>query len=340
MASVDDFNNATSKTLPAEFPKGYNAYYIMKYECTNEQYAEFLNTLNGIQQANRCIATTAGSFMCNTAGISSPQNRNAVKCRIAPVGATPGEYGCDLDNDNTFNESTDGKFIACNWMNSVDVLSYLDWAGLRPMSELEYEKACRGNQVAVANEYAWGNTTIHPTSYATLSNSGAANELPFNPSTAVGNIAYNVTCNVIGIQGPLRSGIFATSSSTRVSAGAGYYGVMEMSGNVWEVAVSVGSVAGRSFTGLHGDGILTPSGTANVDYWPGMNGNNTLTVANGTATAVGCNGYAAMGFHGGAWNSGAGAGTWHNISCRQYSFWNGITNRDTRTGCRGVRTTP
>ncbi len=36
--------------IPAAFPKGYNAYYIMKYDITQRQYAEFLNTLTPVQQ--------------------------------------------------------------------------------------------------------------------------------------------------------------------------------------------------------------------------------------------------------------------------------------------------
>jgi hypothetical protein len=31
------------------------------------------------------------------------------------------------------------------------------------MTELEYEKACRGPLMPVANEYAWGTTTISAT---------------------------------------------------------------------------------------------------------------------------------------------------------------------------------
>jgi hypothetical protein len=35
--------------IPAEFPKGYQAFYIMKYELTQGQYAAFLNSLSGEQ---------------------------------------------------------------------------------------------------------------------------------------------------------------------------------------------------------------------------------------------------------------------------------------------------
>lgn len=55
----DDFSDATSQTLPAAFPKGYNKFYIMKYEVSQEQYAEFLNTLTYTQQANHTASAPA-----------------------------------------------------------------------------------------------------------------------------------------------------------------------------------------------------------------------------------------------------------------------------------------
>jgi hypothetical protein len=113
---------------------------------------------------------------------------------------------------------------------------------------------------------------------------------------------------------------------------------MEMTGNVWEDDVTLGSTAGRSFTGLHGNGALTAAGTANVDFWPGINGNNTNGNPNLAFGGVtGSTGYAGMGFMGGSFNGG----TWGQISQREYrNNWTGITGRDVRNGGRGVRTAP
>ncbi len=49
---------------------------------------------------------------------------------------------------------------ACNRVLWHDGATYADWAGLRPMTELECEKACRGPVYPVTGEYAWGNTTF------------------------------------------------------------------------------------------------------------------------------------------------------------------------------------
>jgi hypothetical protein len=37
----------------------------------------------------------------------------------------------------------------------------------------------------------------------------------------------------------------------------GYYGALDLSGNIEEFAVTSGNTAGRSFTGINGDGALT-----------------------------------------------------------------------------------
>lgn len=330
---ADDFNDATSQTLSAAFPLGHTAFYSMKYEITNEQYAEFLNTLTATQQTTRSSTVTAGNFWGNSA---SPLSRAGLKCRIAPSGIVPGLYGCDLDDDDTYDEiGSDGRNIALSRMSWPDLVAYLDWAALRPHTETEYEKMCRGNQLPVPNEYSWGTASFYATVYTPLTNSGGDTELPNSPSASatIGNAVVSSTHS----SGPLRSGIFATATSTRVNAGAGYYGIMELSGNVWENAVNVGSVSGRSFTGLHGNGALNSSGHADVDFWPGINGNNTTTNANAVyGGTTGVTGRAGAGFHGGTFNTTA----WLRVCDRQYMYWTGLTGRDQRNGGRGVRTAP
>jgi hypothetical protein len=275
--TADDFDFTTTQTLPGPFPKGYNAFYCMKYEITQDQYVSFLNTLDGTQQANRCSAISAGNFMCNNNNFNFPQNRNGIKCKTAPVGSTPGEYGNDLNNNNTYGESTDGGDIACNWLNWADGAAYLDWAGLRPMTELEFEKACRGPQTPVVNEFAWADTAI-ARGFQSLSGTGSASEgIASNYFTNAGNAAYSFTIDPTSFTftdlGPLRVGIFAANGANtgRLTSGASYYGIMELTGNMAERTITVGNTTGRNFTGSHGDGTLDANGDANVANWPGTN---------------------------------------------------------------------
>lgn len=60
MATADDFNDATTQTLPADYPKGYASLFAMKYEISQAQYVAFLNALHRQQQQNR-TATSLGA---------------------------------------------------------------------------------------------------------------------------------------------------------------------------------------------------------------------------------------------------------------------------------------
>jgi hypothetical protein len=81
----------------------------------------------------------------------------------------------------------------------------------------------------------------------------------------------------------LRAGIFATSTSTRILAGATYYGIMDISGGIEERTVTIGDVAGRIFNGSHGDGTLSSLGNANTLNWPGLvSGEITTSIGSGS----------------------------------------------------------
>ncbi|MDD5654252.1 MAG: hypothetical protein PHR91_01235, partial [Candidatus Omnitrophica bacterium] len=58
----------------------------------------------------------------------------------------------------------------------------------------------------------------------------------------------------------------------RINDGASYYGAMNLTGNCWERCVTVGHPLGRAYDGLHGDGVLTEDGFADVANWPGKDG--------------------------------------------------------------------
>jgi len=190
------------------------------------------------------------------------------------------------------------------------------------MTELEFEKVCRGPNSAVAGEYAWGNANIAGSVY-TLSNDGQYNEAIASnyASDPTGNASDSTTDG--SIDGPLRCGIFATSSSTRAEAGASYYGVMEMSGNLWERSVTLGNSDGRSFLGSHGDGSLSTNGHATNSDWPGESG--------GEVT-----GAAGAGCRGGYW---CGVTAYLRVSDRHYAAYTS-TIRSYKYGIRCGRSAP
>jgi len=302
----------TGQTAPANasWPNGYNGFYIQKYEITQQQYVDFLNTLTYTQQDNRVNGSPnaiAGTFT---------NNANRHKIKIQTSGTNPGTPAV---------YATEHPYLACNYLSWMDGAAYADWAALRPMTELEFEKACRGIATPVANEYAWGTSLVAGSTY-TLNNVGAANEgIAVNYSTAIntGNASYSITDGAI--DGPLRVGIFAAHASNtgRITAGASYYGVMELSGNLWERAVTMGNATGLAFTGLHGNGTLSTAGHANETFWPGLN-NNEVTDATGS------------GFRGGMWYFIA---TYMRISDRGFATFTGA-DRIQDYGFRAVRNIP
>jgi len=255
MYNADDLDNSTTQSLPAAFPKGYNAFYCMKYEISQQGYVDFLNTLTYTQQATRTNNVVPPDSDAGSYVYYYFNDRNKIKISTSGTDNTvPAIYASDL------------PYVTMSAFKWADLAAYLDWSGLRPMTELEFEKSCRGTLAPVPNEYAWGNTNLATSAY-TISNSGASNEvIATNYHLTYGNAAWGTTYNQ-----PIRVGIFAgTSSNTgRITAGATYYGIMEMSGNTMERTVTVGNTTGRAFTGAHGDGNLNATGDANASAWPG-----------------------------------------------------------------------
>ncbi|MFT3883928.1 MAG: hypothetical protein QM724_00425 [Flavobacteriales bacterium] len=251
-------------TLPAAFPKGYAGSYVMKHLISQQDYVDFLNTLTRSQQNARTgtdlsdgVTNVSQRYvMASTTGVTY---RNGIRCDAVIGAHAPIKFYCDLNGNGTGGEATDGQWIACNYLSWGDVAAYLDWSGLRPMTELEFEKAARGPLAPVANEYAWGSTVAAQA--AGITSSGAINE----GSTAGANAAYG---NHGSVQGPIRVGAFASGSTTRQESGAGYYGALDLSGNLGDQTISVGNAEGRAFTGTHGNGMLTNSGDANENTWP------------------------------------------------------------------------
>jgi formylglycine-generating enzyme required for sulfatase activity len=290
---------------------------------SQQQYVDFLNTLTRTQQNTRtgaalgaAVTSVTNRFvMSNTATIT---NRNGIRCDATIAANDPITFYCDGNANGTGGEATDGLWRACNFLSFLDLGAYLDWSGLRPMSELEFEKACRGGLLPVANEFAWGNTTLTAGAY-TLSNSGAANEgINSFYSLVSGNAAYNSTAS--SLSGPLRVGVFAAhpSNSGRVSAGAGASGIMELTGNVNEFVVDLFNF-GTAYNGAHGDGVLFSSGEHTTSTWPSNLDGSGATI------------------RGGSW---AGTSALLRTSDRGSILNTGWDFRFNSTGGRGVRTAP
>lgn len=258
-------------TLNDNYPVGLDGFYMMKHPISQQLYADFLNTLTLTQQENR----VDGSPLDAVGTYANQENRNGI--RIAVSGVTETQFTSAMPAVY----ETDFPFLPQNFLSWPDAAAFADWAGLRPFTELEYEKAARGTATPVEAEFAWGGASF--TGLTGLINTGLENERASNGS-ANAHIGYSGS-----IQGPVRSGIFATAVSTRAQAGASFYGVMELSGNLFEQVINVATSSARAFEGIHGDGTLLFNGASNMENWPGH------TVRDGVSGTDG------VGLRGGSW---------------------------------------
>lgn len=285
--------NRNPRTMPAAYPKGFKEFYAMKYELSQHQYVEFLNCLTSDQVGNRYARNATSLVPTLNAGTNGVQ-----------IGGLWPEL------------TTQFPHRAMTFLSWQDLLAYLDWACLRPMTELEYEKLCRGPVEPVMNEKAWGTSGV--SAATVVENAGTPTE---NSSSTIlsGNGFARVAAGAAGTL--MRCGFAAKPTTDRLSSGAGYYGGMELTGNAVEMTVNCIDVLGVAYTGLVGDGELTSSptpGFANVPNWP--------QVASGESAVIG---------RGGAFNSAATVARL-NVSNRE-GFQEDYSTRTNINGGRGVR---
>lgn len=266
--------NTATNVLPTAFPKGHGAFYAMKYEISQGQYADFLN--------HNPIGGVTARYP-NQNGV----NRHTISFNGTNYVASAPDRGC-------------------NFLGWDDLCDFLAWSGLRPFTELEFEKMCRGFKTNSPNELAFGSGSIVAMSSSFVGTDGSGTE---TAATAGANI--NAFQNNGGtLPGPVRVGIFAKAVSTRQASGAGYFGNMELSGNVWEQCISAGSASGRLFAGTHGDGKAIPAD------WLGGGG------------------------RGGSWNSGISGNPSAELQTSDRSSVASTLSRFNASGGRGARTAP
>ena len=275
--------------LNDEYPTGYEAFYFMKYPLTQGQYADFLNSLPPDVAAARAYSErvdgrdpeggSAGTEEItlnlgpgHQAVVREPDRHTIYSSADLPekapsmddaIGASDEEPGDRLDALMA-DVMEGGKekpkappvytarlpFRRCSYVSTPDCFSYAVWAGLRPMTELEYDKACRGVRRPAPNELVFGSTNkpAHAAggTRTSLVDAGLPTERYVGES-ANGNLF-----------GAARVGWAATPESDRETAAASYWGILDLF-DAHVIPVGSANEKWRAFRGTPGDGRV-PAG--------------------------------------------------------------------------------
>lgn len=304
------WNNAgqmgTLANIPAVFPKGRAGYYVLKHQVTQGEYCDFINHLQGNQITIRFPYGGQGDYRYTVF-----KTWGSVRVCTRPERAN-------------------------NWASWADAKAYIWWAGLRPLTEFEYEKAARGPIAPVASEYAWGSTTLVQSLVILGDESGRP---IVQGNCNLGN-AMQPFQGGDGGQGPVPDDTFMASGyqchaevvhmsvdidcaqtlTWREETGGSYYEIMGLSGNLWEYVITAGVEEGRRFSGEHGTGDLDKTGSPDQpNSWPNAD-------------------HLGIGFRGGSWYTKISSG---RLADRCFgSGLLGYQDRSHDTGIRAGRTAP
>jgi formylglycine-generating enzyme required for sulfatase activity len=298
-----DITNDKVADLP-DFPTGYRAFYCMKYPVTQGQYTDMLNTISSRDTVFQWMQYN------DTSRLKKVNSKyKAVLQNLDPFyNSIPNDlqrHTISLDsNEVKYFVSRPDRAYGRGQTNHYE--AYSDWAALRPITELEFEKAARGplppmykvyrqnnnynyNSDTTNNwsgfDWAWGNDSTIARSQNMLNSqftfSGPENGTEFfsnyNIFKRYNNPTMYGTTGGDGGSGPYRVGIFATDTSSRISSGATYYGIMDFSKNVAQLVVSVGSSKTRTLSfKKHGDGMLNYYGQADQNEFFIQNNNGPM----------------------------------------------------------------
>ena len=268
-------------TIPVSFPKGFKAFWYMKYGVSCQQYVDFLNTLTRRQQQQHVRSDISGSNIPNYYVMTDTCEERFRQSIVVE------RKGNSTTEPLTFYTYAPAR--ACNAIAWKDTAAFACWAGLRPISDFEFEKACRGPLPSVPWECAWGSTEIgRVDTFSGADGSGDEIKVPthglVNACVGSGIAPFEAAAGKTvpdnpGFEGPVTCGLFSFTRHEgipkRLNDGAGYYGNTELSGNLWEPVVTFGHPKGRAFIPNHGTGELDADGLAQVEGWPDENAEGT-----------------------------------------------------------------
>jgi len=232
----DHFDEGYGEELPVHTVT-VDSFYMGKYETTNEQYCDYLNSA----MSQGLITVTSGVVYKAGSGTSYPYCDTHSANPHTQIDYSDGVFSVrtkgsttEMANHPIVEVSWFGSVAYCNWRSQED--GYEDcydlstWDcnfannGYRLPTEAEWEYAARGG--LAGKRYPWGDSIV--TSQANYSDSG-------DPYEAGG---YPWTTSVGFYDGQLRQKADfnwpGSQSSYQTSSGVNGYGLYDMTGNLWE----------------------------------------------------------------------------------------------------------
>ena len=182
---------------PAGWPNGYNSFYMGRYEVTQGQYADYLNTIES-------ATATAHHY----AGGGVP-GQNMIYYSTNPYGSR-------------YLTSTPNAPKAV--LPFSDAWAYLSWAALRPPTEMEFEKAGRDIN-GDGRKFPWGDTQVNA-AYYTPPNEGGTYSRNYSNYDYLGSGLGQV----VDVGRYMSGDIYRTPEQT----GASPWGIADLSGSLQE----------------------------------------------------------------------------------------------------------
>jgi sulfatase modifying factor 1 len=244
----DSFSEGDSDELPVHTVT-VDSFYMGKYEITNQQYCDYLNSAYPGQ-----IKVVSGVvYAASDGGNSFPYCDTSTSSSYSQIAYSGGVFtvrtksGRDMSNDPMVCVSWYGAVAYCNWWSEQEgreqCYNLSTWAcdfgkhGYRLATEAEWEYAARGG--LSGRRFPWGNDIYHAQANYYSSTAYSYDKGPTRERHPLWNDGiYPYTSPVGFFDGSMKYKTdynwAGSDTSYQTTSGANGFGLYDMAGNVWE----------------------------------------------------------------------------------------------------------